>query len=376
MFTKTEKQFLELYRSGIWEKPLNEDIFNDSADWEGIKELMIAQTVIGVCTNVISKLPAQLKPNQNIYFNLIMLTSNIEQANKGMNKFLIELFDACEKQKIKAFLLKGQGVAQCYPNPLLRQSGDIDLLFLETGEYKKAVDELHKYFSVPMTEVDPDRPHALFICKDIVVELHGDIHGAINRKAMKNTMTWTKRMFAQNPSLICNIGEAKAVLPPVHFDALFIFLHAVRHYFGSAVGLRQLSDWMRYLYTHKGDIDRTELLKDIEYLGLTKVWSVFATMAVDYLGCPEEVMPLYNNRYKKDAKRLLRFILDSGNFGYYDKRIQTTSKNILVQRFVAMKGHLGMQFRNIITFPEEALYGIPSFFKDGFMRFIKTLKTR
>ena len=87
-------------------------------------------------------------------------------------------------------------------------------------------------------------------------------------------------------------------------------------------------------------------------------------------------MPLYNNKYKKDAKRLLRFILDSGNFGYYDKRIQTTSKNILVQRFVAMKGHLEMQFRNIITFPEEALYGIPSFFKDGFMRFIKTLKTR
>ena len=58
-------------------------------------------------------------------------------------------------------------------------------------------------------------------------------------------------MFAQNPPLICNIGEAKVVLPPVHFDALFIFLHAARHYFGSAVGLRQLSDWMRYLYTHK-----------------------------------------------------------------------------------------------------------------------------
>ena len=335
MFTKTEKQFLELYRSGIWEKPLNKDIFNDSTDWEGIKELMIAQTVIGVCTNVISKLPAHLKPNQNIYFNLIMLTSNIEQANKGMNKLLIELFDACEKLKIKAFLLKGQGVAQCYPNPLLRQSGDIDLFFLESNEYKKAVDELHKYFSVPMTDTDLNGVHALFICKDIVVELHGGIHGAINRKTMKNIMSWTKQIFAQKTPLKCNIDEAKVVLPPVHFDALFIFLHAVRHYFGSAVGLRQLSDWMRYLY-----------------------------------------MPLYNNRYKKDAKRLLRFILDSGNFGYYDKRIQTTSKNILVQRFVAMKGHLEMQFRNIITFPEEALYGIPSFFKDGFMRFIKTLKTR
>jgi hypothetical protein len=135
-----------------------------------------------------------------------------------------------------------------------------------------------------------------------------------------------------------------------------------------------LSDWMRYLYTHKDDINRIELLKDIEYLGLTKVWSVFATMAVDYLGCPEEVMPLYDNRYKKDAKRLLRYILDSGNFGYYDKRIQTNSKNLFVQRFIAMKGHLEMQFRNIVTFPEESLYGIPFFFKDGFTRFIKAFK--
>ena len=56
-------------------------------------------------------------------------------------------------------------------------------------------------------------------------------------------------------------------------------------------------------------------------------------MAVDYLGCPEEVMPLYDNRYKKDAKRLLRYILDSGNFGYYDKRIQTNSKKSFCSAF-------------------------------------------
>jgi len=39
-----------------------------------------------------------------------------------------------------------------------------------------------------------------------------------------------------------------------------------------------------------------------------------------------------------------------------------------------MKGHLEMQFRNIVTFPEESLYGIPFFFKDGFTRFIKAFK--
>ena len=64
MFTKAEEQFLELYRSGIWDKPVKEEIFDGSTDWETIKDLMLAQTVIGVCTNVISKLPAQRKPNQ------------------------------------------------------------------------------------------------------------------------------------------------------------------------------------------------------------------------------------------------------------------------------------------------------------------------
>ena len=192
MFTKAEEQFLELYRSGIWDKPVKEDIFNESTDWEAIKDLMLAQTVIGVCTNVISKLPDFLKPSQDIYFKLIMLTSSIEQANKDMNNFLIDLFDACKKIGIKAFLLKGQAVAQCYPKPLLRQSGDIDLFFLEDNEYKIAENKLHKYFSVPMVAIASDKFHSLFVYKDIIVELHGDIHGAINRKTMKNTMIWTK----------------------------------------------------------------------------------------------------------------------------------------------------------------------------------------
>lgn len=34
MFTKAEEQFLELYRSGIWEKPVKEEIFDGSTDWD------------------------------------------------------------------------------------------------------------------------------------------------------------------------------------------------------------------------------------------------------------------------------------------------------------------------------------------------------
>ncbi len=70
---------------------------------------------------------------------------------------------------------------------------------------------------------------------------------------------------------------------------------------------------------------------------------------------------------------MLRFILDSGNFGYYDKRAQTNSKNKIIQKMVALNGHLKMQIRNFKMFPQESVFNIPSFFKDGFERFFKSL---
>ena len=39
MFTKAEEQFLELYRSGIWDKPVKEEVFDGSTDWETIKDV-------------------------------------------------------------------------------------------------------------------------------------------------------------------------------------------------------------------------------------------------------------------------------------------------------------------------------------------------
>ena len=81
----------------------------------------------------------------------------------------------------------------------------------------------------------------------------------------------------------------------------------------------------------------------------------------------------YNEKYSKEAATVLRFILDSGNFGYYDKRAQTNSKNKIVQKMVALNGHLKMQIRNFKMFPQESVYNIPAFFKDGFERFFEGL---
>lgn len=369
MFSKAELQFLELYRAAVWKTDIDEALFQETADWSTIKRLMKIQTVEGIVAQSVSRLPAAMRPEHNTYFNMIVQAARIEEENKHMNRCLNELFAACRAHRISAYLLKGQGVGLRYPEPLLRHSGDIDLFFLTPRDYEKALKELHKTLSVPLLDVDKKRKHAYFLYKGIPVELHGAIYGAVNRQCLRRTMPWTRKCFALYRAITWQHEGENIILPPAHFDALFIFLHLARHYFGSAVGLRQLTDWMRYLYVQWGELNVKKLKEDIEHLGLKKVWSVFGTMAVNHLGFPKDKMPFYREDYSKAAARVLRFILDSGNFGYHDKRIQTSSQNLFVRRAIALKGHLVMQLRNFATFPKESLYGIPELFTDGLTRF-------
>ena len=91
-------------------------------------------------------------------------------------------------------------------------------------------------------------------------------------------------------------------------------------------------------------------------------------MAVEQLGCPRESMPFYEVGQAQRGEQILRYIMESGNFGYYDERTKSNSKVYIVRRFVAFWGHLQMKFRNFAAFPEESVYGIPSFLKDGMKR--------
>ena len=52
-------------------------------------------------------------------------------------------------------------------------------------------------------------------------------------------------------------------------------------------------------------------------MGLLSEWRVFAALAVDYLDMPVEALPLYVDSacYHRRAARVMRLVLDSGNFG-------------------------------------------------------------
>ena len=70
-------------------------------------------------------------------------------------------------------------------------------------------------------------------------------------------------------------------------------------------------------HNYADEMDRPQLIENIQRFGMTTGWKIFACIAVKYLGVPEEKMPLYDPSLSKKSDKLFEEIISGGNFGYY-----------------------------------------------------------
>lgn len=361
---RSQRALLDLCSASLWGKELCDTDFRDAAiDWEAVMEMSVAHTVSGLVGHAMSQIPKDIVPRR-IYLSLLRDVAEIEDANKRLNALIPSLFQSIEKLGAKAWLLKGQGVAQNYIDPMKRQSGDIDVLIPDTRDYETVRTAFLRHLTAEQISNDnPSTKTLEFTHKGVYVELHGRVVAEVNRRCHKHFPAFLQR-HAKGETPVWN----GAPLPPPMFDAVFIFEHTVRHYFGGGIGLRQVCDWMRFMHVHHAEIDRATLEESLATLGLRKIWQAFSAMAVDELGCPADCLFLYDKKYSRTGARLLRNILRTGNFGYHDDRTKSHSRFYYVRRFRAFWGHLQMKADNLTIFPAESIYGIPSLVADGLKR--------
>ncbi len=127
--------FFTIIRAGLWER----DARLASAcpvDFEQVYRLASQQSVIGLLAEVLEQV-ADVKAPKEVAMRCMSTVLSLEQRNLAMNAFIADLFQKMEAAGVKALLVKGQGIAQCYERPLWRACGDVDL-FLEDSNYEKA----------------------------------------------------------------------------------------------------------------------------------------------------------------------------------------------------------------------------------------------
>lgn len=307
------KAFIALVGAGLWEKEASLKLY-DEVYFDKIMRLAEEQSVVGLVTAGMEHITDEKVPKE-IVLQFIGQALQLEQQNKEMNAFLVSLIKKMRDADIYSLLVKGQGIAQCYERPLWRASGDIDL-FLSESNYIKA----QSFLGAMASHIDGEDKNKMHQGMDIdswVVELHGTMHTDISQRINRGLNEIHRRIFYGGEVRSWNNAGTTVFLPSEDEDVIIIFTHILNHFFIEGVGLRQICDWCRLLWTYRNSIDRDLLSMRLRKMGLVRVWRVFATFAVDVLGMPEEAMPFYTKgKFENKSRKVLEKVLESGNFGH------------------------------------------------------------
>ena len=303
---KLRKALLLLLRQGLW--GTREDascLFPLSpAEWQGLYALAKKQTVEGIVYDGINLLDISLYPPRPL---LIQWTADIdflERLNRTQNEVLKALRRQLDGKSAPAFkLLKGQGVAAFYRNPLRRVCGDIDLWFDGVGAMRQA--DLHlKSLGVDVREGGNE--DAGYLLNGVVIEHHSrliELHSPLLKRKIED---WERKVFA---------GSADVPSPVANH--LLLSTHILKHLINEGIGLRQLCDVTMVLHALNGQTDGEELKRLCRRWHIFKWTRLLYALSVKYLGMPEASLP-FPTRGNPDA--LMNEIWESGNFGHQDHR--------------------------------------------------------
>ena len=346
--------FLELVRAGLWEKEALLASYG-RIDYATIYSLAEEQSVVGLVTAGLEQVKDVNVP-QEWTLQFIGGTLQIEQRNKAMNGFVEKLISMLREAGVYTLLVKGQGIAQCYEKPLWRSSGDVDL-FLSQENYLKAKELLTHYASYTEEEDKKNLHFALTIDK-WVVELHGKLHCGISWSAEKGMEKIKEDIFCYGNVRSWMNGKTQVFLPDVTNDVIIIFTHILQHFFYGGIGLRQVCDWCRLLWTYREEIDVDILKKRICEMGLTCEWKALAALTVDYLGMPAEVILFYSssNRLKWRAKKILSIFFETGNFGHNRDMSYYEKYPFVVNKAFSLWRNTWDCMRLFLIFPKNAIF--------------------
>ena len=309
---------LELIRGGLWGTEVSLSNCED-IDYSSVMQLAEEQSVVGLVTAGLERVE-DVKIPQQWSLQFIGSTLQLEQRNKSMNAFVALLISKMRAAGIYTLLVKGQAIAQCYEKPLWRACGDVDL-FLSEENYAKA-----KELLVPLaTSVEKEYEREKHLGMSIdgwVVELHGRLYCGLSSSIERELDDIYVDTFNGGNVRSWNNNGVQVFQLGIENDVFYVFTHILQHFYKEGVGLRQICDWCRLMWTYRSEIDVEKLEGRLRRAGLMTAWKAFCALAVFYLGLPFTVDGLLLDgekeleRYRQKADRIMEFVLMLGNFGH------------------------------------------------------------
>lgn len=231
-----------------------------------------------------------------------------------------ELHELMTADGIPYVVMKGLASAMYYPEPSLRNMGDVDFL-VKSEDIKRAGEVMEQAGFVIDHGDDDDGFHIAYHRPPASIwELHRNVNGVPSGEVGKIIQAEINRTIETAVEVECE--EAVCRVPDKFHHGLIMLLHTASHLTSEGVGLRHLCDWVVFASSMSDADFRSTFEKKLKDFGLWRFAQALTLLGIRYLHAPKRVWALQAIEEKKLSDEILEGlmndILSGGNFGTKD----------------------------------------------------------
>lgn len=307
--TAAETQYFALLRAALWNAPVAID---GPIDWKAVMQIAEFHGNNVLLADLAARMDEE-NPSPKMLAKMQTAMRDNLMHHLRLRQILLSAVTLLREHGIEPVLLKGFGLALLYPNPSLRQFGDIDL-FIGQSDFHEACTLLR---TLPGgynwgEEVDVGK-HYNIEFGQYPMEIHrvsSDIEDA-KEQALYSAVE--QDGLLEHPQRV-GVDGFEITIPSKEFVVFFTFYHAWHHFLTTGVGLRQLSDVAMALHAYRGQLDLEKLREWLTSMHLMLPWQTFGFLLVDYLGLPQTEMPFFDASCRRRAQIVYKRLMKEGNF--------------------------------------------------------------
>ena len=321
---KTVRLLSALLRLGLGAESSSVDFPQqlDSDEWTRLYSLAKQQSVLGIAFAGIEKLPKESRPPMQLLMRWATEVEAIRGMNTLMNREARRLTQLFETVGRKNAILKGQANARLYPDPGLRQSGDIDI-WVEGGR-----DSINKMLVEMGMVSEKDLEYGRFVHHAHLERSKDGIMAEVHYRPASGNPYKSRGLqdFLNREILNAELVPEGFYAPSIKFALVMQLSHLQQHFYSGGLGFRQYIDYFVLLKNSTVEV-RREVSGVMKSLGMLRACSAVMWVLQQVLGLERDLMLCAPCAWR--GRRLLRLALVGGNFGKYRQK----PRNVFVRWF-------------------------------------------
>lgn len=285
----------------------------NAEEWKGLYKLAARQSLLGVVFYGLNKAfpDAERRVPKEVYLRWLYQAESIRGLNQKHYELSRQLTEDFTRRGFTPVVLKGQSNSRLYPEPFIRQTGDIDL-WLSGGRKKilGTLEQMGLLKDAALLSYDAAIPKSVF---GVEVEFHFDYMRNVNNPFANRAL---RQALSREMEKTVAVGEGFNV-PTAKLSLLMQLTHIRKHFIGLGLGFRQVVDYFVLLRSCTED-ERREVAALLGPCGLKPAAGALMWVLSECLGLEDNYLLCC-----PDARRgrfMLRELLNDGNFGKFADR--------------------------------------------------------